>query len=107
MGSVSFNQRRAKKKRQNLSPLQIKLKAVLKDLAPYSFRECISLHEVFMDFYCHEIKTAIIIDGNFETKSDKEKILRENGIHVIQLGKKEIQYPHEIILLYLFENIGQ
>ena len=64
----------------------------------YKFRRQQPLFEYVVDFYCHELKLIIEVDGEIHYLSDKsetdvkrDKLLKINGYHIIRLTNLEIE----------------
>ena len=63
----------------------------------YKFRRQQPIFEYIVDFYCHDLRLVIEIDGGIHSlpeiiKSDKyrDKILKINGFHVLRFTNDEI-----------------
>lgn len=79
----------------------------------YVFTEDSGQHRfVISDFYNHELKLIIELDGTihdtsevFELDRAKEKLLEIWGYHVIRFSNEEVQYQIEKVLLTLKQKI--
>ena len=69
-----------------------------KKVEGYKFRRQEPIFDYIVDFYCHELKLIIEVDGEIhylsETKkydTKREKILILNGYHIIRLSNLEVE----------------
>ena len=69
-----------------------------KKINGYKFRRQQPIFDYIVDFYCHELKLIIEVDGeihslpekaNYDSKRDN--ILKINGYHIIRLSNLEIE----------------
>ena len=85
-----------------------------KKINGYKFRRQQPVFDYIVDFYCHELKFIIEVDGeihslpekiNYDSKRDK--ILKINGYHIIRLTNLEIETELDStinkIILYIDE----
>jgi very-short-patch-repair endonuclease len=86
--------------RNNMTRAEIILWSRLREkkINGYKFRRQQPIFDYIVDFYCHELKLIIEVDGeihslpgkiNYDSKRDK--ILKINGYHIIRLTNLEIQ----------------
>jgi very-short-patch-repair endonuclease len=108
---------KARELRKNMTPAEKKLWSVLKNRKEFKvkFRRQHPFDIFILDFYCHEIKLAIEVDGeihlNEETKEHddgREYEIEKYGIKILRFTNKEIfeniesvknRILHEIISL--------
>ncbi len=92
--------KKARQLRNNMTKAEIILWSRLrsKQVDGYKFRRQQPVFEYIADFYCHELKLIIEVDGGIHTlpevyKSDiyRDKILKLNGYHVIRFENYEIE----------------
>ena len=69
-----------------------------RQLYGYKFRRQQAILDYIVDFYCHDLKLIIEVDGDIHSlpeivESDKhrEKILKNNGFHIIHFSNHEIE----------------
>jgi very-short-patch-repair endonuclease len=75
----------------------------------YEFHRQVPINEFIVDFYCHELKLAIEIDGNshdynFDKDENRQTILENLGITIIRFDDKDIKC-HLNDVLRALENI--
>jgi very-short-patch-repair endonuclease len=86
--------------RNNMTRAEIILWSRLREkkINGYKFRRQQPVFDYIVDFYCHELKFMIEVDGeihslpektNYDSKRDK--ILKINGYHIIRLTNLEIE----------------
>ena len=62
----------------------------------YEFHRQVPIDEFIVDFYCHELKLAIEIDGNthdynYDNDEHRQKILENLGIRFIRFSDYEVK----------------
>lgn len=69
-----------------------------KKINGYKFRRQQPLYDYIVDFYCHDIKLIIEVDGemhslleNKKHDSKRDNILKLNGYHIIRLSNLEVE----------------
>ncbi len=69
-----------------------------KQLDGYKFRRQHPIFDYVVDFYCHELKLIIEVDGEIHFRKEqisfdenRDKILKINGYHIFRLTNFEIQ----------------
>jgi very-short-patch-repair endonuclease len=73
-----------------------------KQFKGYKFRRQHPIHRFIVDFYCHELKLIIEIDGKYhDSEEQKNKDLNRTELLVFQ-GLREIRFTNEEII----NNIG-
>lgn len=62
------------------------------------FHRQVPIDEYIVDFYCHELKLAIEVDGithhddiSFQKDKEREEKLREFGIHIIRFPDRDVK----------------
>lgn len=92
--------KKARRLRNNMTGAEIILWSRLKSrqIDGFKFRRQQPVFEYIVDFYCHDLRLVIEIDGGIHSlpeiiKSDKyrDKILKINGFHVIRFTNEEIR----------------
>jgi very-short-patch-repair endonuclease len=90
----------ARELRRNMTlpeiPLWSKLRS--KQLDGYKFRRQQPIFDYVVDFYCHELKLIIEVDGEIHSRKEqldfdenRDKILKINGYYIFRLSNFEIQ----------------
>ena len=92
--------KRARVLRSNMTLAEIILWSRLrsKKIDGYRFRRQQPIFDYVIDFYCHELKLIIEVDGEIHSLTEKtdsdlkrDKILKINGYHIIRLSNFEIE----------------
>jgi very-short-patch-repair endonuclease len=91
---------KARKLRNNMTKSEIILWSRIrsKKVNGYKFRRQQPIFDYIVDFYCHELKLIIEVDGEIhfsseQMKSDikRDEILRINGYNVLHLSDLEVE----------------
>lgn len=107
LGSKSQTYQRAKSLRQNSTDAEKKLWSLLRNrqLKGCKFRRQHALADYIADFYCHEKKLVIELDGKSHKERDtktydaaRSKLLRDHGITVIRFWNAEVMNETEKVL---------
>ena len=86
--------------RNNMTRAEIILWSRLREkkINGYKFRRQQPVFDYIVDFYCHELKFIIQVDGEIHSlpektnyNSKRDKILKVNGYHIIPLTNLEIE----------------
>lgn len=88
--------RLAKQLRRNMTPEEEKLWNFLKERpSGYKFRRQHPFYRYILDFYCHQLKLVIEVDGvSHDRKTQKEwDVLRTETI--LEFGLQEIRFTNE------------
>jgi len=107
--------RKARELRNNMTKAEIILWSRIrsKQINGYKFRRQYPVLDFIADFYCHDLKVIIEVDGEVHTlpkqkKTDeyRDKILKINGYHVLHFTNHEIEtdLKHSISRIRLFLN---
>lgn len=95
----------AKKMRGKMTPAEKILwsKLCKKQLNGFRFRRQHSISRYIADFYCHEIKLIIEIDGNIHDKrkeydNNRDKFLEAGGFTVLRFHNNEITNSLDSVL---------
>jgi very-short-patch-repair endonuclease len=92
--------KRARELRSNMTTAEIILWSRLrsKQIDNYKFRRQQPIFDYIVDFYCHELRLIIEVDGeihslseNKDTDKKRDKILTINGYHIIRFSNLEIE----------------
>jgi very-short-patch-repair endonuclease len=91
---------KAKSLRNNMTLAEILLwsKLRMKQVDGYKFRRQQTIFDYVVDFYCHELKLVIEVDGEIHSLSEqaekdksRDKILKINGYNIFRLSNIEIK----------------
>ncbi len=113
-GSKASTQHHAKELRHTTTEPEQKLWSLLRNrqLGGRKFRRQHALLNYVLDFYCHECKLAIELDGKFhaeaETKeydSSRTALLNENGITVLRFWNEQVMNETEKMLQKISEHL--
>ena len=108
--------KRARTLRNNMTKAEIILwsRIRLKQINGYKFRRQYPVFDFIADFYCHELKLIIEVDGGIHTlpeqaKSDeyRDNLLKNNGYYVIRLTNDEVETNLEGSLLIIKSVISE
>ena len=92
--------KRARGLRSNMTTAEIILWSRLrsKQIENYKFRRQQPIFDYIVDFYCHELRMIIEVDGEIHSLSEntdadkkRDKILTINGYRIIRLSNLEIE----------------
>ena len=97
------NDNATREKRKKLSSLPTKAEYVLwqelrKEKTGFRFRRQVSIGAFIVDFYCHELKLIIEIDGPIHENQKEYDYIREN--YLKNSGYKVIRFTNEEVLFY-------
>jgi very-short-patch-repair endonuclease len=91
--------------RHESTPEEIKVWNVLRNrkFFKYKFRRQHVIEGFVVDFYCHELRIALEIDGKIHEKQKeydelRQKIIEERGINFVRVTNKEINTDIQILL---------
>ena len=76
------------------------------------FHRQVPIHEFIVDFYCHELKLAIEIDGNshdfkYEYDSARQNILEDFGIILLRFTDSEVKQKMSDVIRVLEDKIAE
>lgn len=106
-GAPPISFAKARNLRQNMTVAEKKLWVYLKNknFLGFKFRRQHPIHIYIVDFYCHELKLIIEIDGeyhNTETQlqkdSERSDILEFQGLNIIRFSNSEIHNSIDNVL---------
>ena len=92
--------KKARELRNNMTLAEIILWSRLrsKKVDGYKFRRQEPIYDYVVDFYCHELKLIIEVDGEIHTYAEtsesdlkRDNILKINGYHIVRLSNREIE----------------
>lgn len=92
--------RKARELRNNMTLAEILLWSELrsKKVEGYKFRRQQPIFDYITDFYCHELKLIIEVDGEIHSLSEqaekdkkRDRILKINGFNILHLSNYEIE----------------
>lgn len=98
-GAPSSSFSKAQSLRTNMTKAEIVLWEVLKSnqFEAYKFRRQHPIHNFIVDFYCHQLKLIIEIDGEYHLNKDQHdkdikrtEILEFQGLKVIRFTNEEV-----------------
>ena len=97
------NDNTTREKRKKLRSLPTKAEYVLwqelrKEKTGFRFRRQVSIGAFIVDFYCHELKLIIEIDGPIHENQKEYDYIREN--YLKNSGYKVIRFTNEEVLFY-------
>ncbi|PIR77946.1 MAG: restriction endonuclease [Candidatus Magasanikbacteria bacterium CG10_big_fil_rev_8_21_14_0_10_36_16] len=97
------NDNATREKRKKLRSLPTKAEYVLwqelrKEKTGFRFRRQVSIGAFIVDFYCHELKLIIEIDGPIHENQKEYDYIREN--YLKNSGYKVIRFTNEEVLFY-------
>jgi len=76
----------------------------------YKFRRQHQILRYYLDFYCHEAKLGIEIDGSIHDKSEQKEYdelrteqLRVAGVKIIRFTNDAVQYDIESVLASIYK----
>lgn len=77
----------------------------------FKFRRQHPIHQFIVDFYCHELKLVIEVDGlihlkveNREYDEDRTKHLENFGLTILRFNNSEVlENPEDVVLRIKFE----
>jgi len=111
--------KRARVLRNNMTRAEIILWSRLRSrqINGYKFRRQQPLYDYIVDFYCHDLKLIIEVDGemhslleNKKHDSKRDNILKLNGYHIIRMSnvkvETEINSAINKIILYISQNLS-
>jgi len=78
----------------------------------YKFRRQHVIEGFILDFYCHELKLGIEIDGGIHNKRKdydrvRQEIIEAKGISVVRIKNEEISRNNKLVISRLKELIDQ
>jgi very-short-patch-repair endonuclease len=91
--------RRARELRKNLTPAELKLWDLLrsKSIGNLKFRRKHPIYQYIADFYCHELRLVIELDGGVhdefdqqEHDSNRDLVIGEFDIQILRLKNEEV-----------------
>ncbi len=96
---------------QNLRNRQTKAEEILweqlrkKQLLGFKFRRQHPLNNFVADFYCHQAKLVIEVDGGYHNEkeqqtydAERDRIMRELGIEVMRFKNEEVNNGLDVVL---------
>lgn len=98
---------RAKELRKSLTPAERKLWEVIRNgkLDGYKFRRQHPIYRYIADFYCHELRLVVELDGRVHDESDQQEhdinrdlVIREFGIQILRFKNEEVLNTPEKVL---------
>jgi len=108
--------RRAKDLRKRMTPAELTLWTLLrnKQLKGFKFRRQHPVKNFILDFYCHEIKLAIELDGGIHNNPEQAEYdkgrtyeLNELGIDVLRFQNEDLWEDVDGVLGKIFGKIEQ
>jgi len=107
--------RRARELRQNATDAEHVLWQLLRNrqLLGYKFRRQHPLAGYVLDFYCHETKLAVELDGSQHTQPDqaaydaeRTRILEAEGLRVLRFWNNDVLRNIEAVLEVIVDALG-
>ena len=112
LGRIAF----ARKLRRNATDAEAKLWRALRDrrLRQFKFRRQHSIPPYVLDFYCHQLRLAVELDGGGHLEKQqrvhderRDHFLREQGIDVVRLTNFEMLVHEQTLLDFLVRVVTQ
>ncbi|WP_274475240.1 endonuclease domain-containing protein [Mangrovimonas aestuarii] len=98
-GAPAENFRKAELLRQNTTESENKLWLILKDgqFEGYKFRRQHPIHLFIVDFYCHELRLVIEVDGGYhnsqeqhEADNKREELLKFQDLRILRFKNEDV-----------------
>jgi len=108
--------KRAKELRKNMTPSESALWPLLrnKQLKGFKFRRQHPVKNFILDFYCHEIRLAIELDGGIHNNPEQAEYdlgrtyeLNEMGIEVLRFRNEDLRNDVDWVLDEILKRISQ
>ncbi|MCR9253102.1 MAG: endonuclease domain-containing protein [bacterium] len=95
----------AKENRKNPTEAESKLWRVLRDnrFEGYKFRRQHPMSNYILDFYCHQLKIVVEVDGGYHQKTDQKKYDESRDEYLMELGIEVIRFTNDRVLKDLDE----
>ena len=88
----------ARKLRENLTEIEKVVWELLRNRPlGFKFRRQHPVHTYILDFYCHEKRLSIEVDGNYHTEKDQKEKDLERTKYLNHIGITEIRFSNEQI----------
>ncbi|GAB3219474.1 endonuclease domain-containing protein [Algoriphagus aestuariicola] len=106
-GASILTHQRARELRKSLTPAERILWDVLQNrqMEGYKFRRQHPIYRYIADFYCHELRLVIELDGGVHDKVDQQEhdsnrdlVIREFGIRILRFKNEEVVNELERVL---------
>lgn len=103
----------ARQLRKNSTLAQVLLwQKIQKRAFGVQFRRQVPLLDYIVDFYCHELKLAIEVDGNshefkYEYDSERQGVLEKEGVRFLQFSDNEIKQNMFSISLVIEQTVEE
>ena len=90
---------RARELRKSLTPAERKLWEVIRNgkLDGYKFRRQHPIYRYIADFYCHELRLVVELDGRVHDEANQQEhdnnrdlVIREFGIQILRFKNEEV-----------------
>jgi very-short-patch-repair endonuclease len=96
----------AREMRRNPTKAELRLwRFINRKKLQVQFHRQVPIDRFIVDFYCHELKLAIEVDGGYHQNpeqqiidSEKDERLTHFGIHVIRFKNEDIFFNHESVI---------
>jgi len=78
----------------------------------YEFHRQVPIDQYIVDFYCHELRLAIEIDGlthnyNYDADGERQRKLEDLGVHFLRFQEKDVRSNLEGVVLTIEEWIRE
>jgi very-short-patch-repair endonuclease len=102
--------------RSNMTRAEIILWSRLrsKKINGYKFRRQQPIFDYIVDFYCHDLKLIIEVDGEIHSISEKtnhdskrDNILKINGYHIIRVSNLEVETEIDSTIIKIISYISE
>ncbi|OGH79143.1 MAG: hypothetical protein A2469_03670 [Candidatus Magasanikbacteria bacterium RIFOXYC2_FULL_40_16] len=112
--SSTKNRRIQLRKNQTKAERELWLKIRSKQLLGCKFRRQYNIDYYIVDFYCHELKLIIELDGyihgeeeNIKRDLKREDYLKDKGYNIIRYRNEQIKYDIDAVLQDMMNHINQ
>ena len=110
----AYLKQRRRDLRQNQTKAETKLWYAIKNKGlGYKFRRQYSISRCIVDFYCHELKLIIEIDGSTHTDEKwlnydnrRQKFLESHGFKVVRYTDEQVKHNLDGVLTHLLITIN-
>src|SRR5947207_2002021 len=80
-------------------------------LAELKFRRQHPLGPFVLDYYCHEARIAIELDGDshdgrYQYDADRQRLIEQQGIRVLRFGNDDVLHDMDSVLLAILKACG-
>lgn len=90
----------AKENRKNPTEAERKMWSVLRDnrFEGYKFRRQHPMRNYILDFYCHQLKIVVEVDGGYHEEISQKKYDESRDEYLMELGIEVIRFTNDRVL---------